>query len=115
MPLDQILLNIRNPFITTQDQRTQLDLARKLNTVHAEKLHKDEQLEARIESFEMAFKMQTEATDAFDISKESKETQEMYGTSNTGAKMLVARRLVERGVRFVSVDVGGWDHHADIE
>ncbi len=59
--------------------------------------------------------MQTEATDAFDISKEPKEILEMYGPTNMGAKMLVARRLVERGVRFVQVDAGGWDHHADIE
>ena len=115
MALDKILLNIRNPFISMEDQRMQLDLARKLNTIHAERLHKDEQLEARIESFEMAFKMQTEATDAFDISKEPKEVLDMYGPSNMGAKMLVARRLVERGVRFVQVDAGGWDHHADIE
>ncbi|HWE03868.1 MAG TPA: DUF1501 domain-containing protein [Tepidisphaeraceae bacterium] len=115
MALDKVLLNIRNPFISSEDQRAQLDLARRLNVIHAEKLHKDEQLEARIESFEMAFKMQTEATDAFDITKEPKEVQEMYGPSNMGAKLLVARRLVERGVRFVSVDAGGWDHHANIE
>jgi len=55
-------LNIHNPFTTSDDQRLQLDLARRLNTMHAEKLHKEEQLEARIESFEMAFRMQTEAT-----------------------------------------------------
>ena len=115
MALDKVLLNIRNPFISSDDQRAQLDLARRLNAIHAEKLHKDEQLEARIESFEMAFKMQTEATDAFDITKEPQAVQDMYGPTNTGAKLLVARRLIERGVRFVQVDVGGWDHHADIE
>ena len=115
MPLDQILLNIRNPFITSDDQKMQLALARQLDTIHAEKLHKDEQLDARIESFEMAFKMQTEATDAFDISKEPAEIQEMYGKTNNGARLLVARRLVERGVRFVQVMAGGWDHHANLE
>jgi hypothetical protein len=115
MPLEKILLNIRNPFITQDDQRMQLILARQLDQIQAEKLHKDEQLEARIESFEMAFKMQTEATDAFDISKEPAEIQEMYGKSNNGARLLVARRLVERGVRFVQVMAGGWDHHANLE
>jgi uncharacterized protein (DUF1501 family) len=93
----------------------QIELARQLDQMHAEKVHKDEQLETRIESFEMAFKMQTEATDAFDISKEPKAMRDMYGDTNTGAKLLIARRLVERGVRFVQVEAGGWDHHANLE
>jgi hypothetical protein len=116
MPLDQVLLNIRNSFtMTSADQRKQLDLARRLNILHAAKLQKEEQLEARIESFEMAFRMQTEATDAFDISKEPKEIRDLYGNTENGARMLVARRLVERGVRFVQVFAGGWDHHRDLE
>ena len=115
MPLQQVLLNIHNQFTPADDQRRQLDLARKLNSMHAEKLHKEEQLEARIESFEMAFRMQTEATDAFDIMKEPAEVREMYGNSDMGSKMLVARRLVERGVRFVQVFDGGWDHHQNLE
>jgi hypothetical protein len=115
LPLNQVLLNIRNPFTDAPDQRRQLDLARKLNALHSEKLHKEEQLEARIESFEMAFRMQTEATDAFDISKEPQNVRSMYGPSEMGAKMLVARRLVERGVRFVQVFAGGWDHHQNLE
>ena len=116
MSLSQVLLNIRNPFGTNfNEQRDQLDLARKLDAIHAEKLHKDEQLEARIESFEMAFKMQTEATDAFDISKEPEAVRAAYGNSDMGAKLLVARRLIQRGVRFVQVIAGGWDHHANIQ
>jgi hypothetical protein len=115
MPLNQVLLNISNPFTPQQEQRHQLDLARKLNALHAEKLHKEEQLEARIESFEMAFRMQAEATDAFDVTKEPQHVRSLYGPSETGAKMLVARRLVERGVRFVQVMVGGWDHHQNLE
>jgi hypothetical protein len=115
LPLQQVLLNIHNPFIQSPEQRRQLDLARRLNTIHAEKLHKEEQLEARIESFEMAFRMQTEATDAFDISKEPQSVRELYGNSELGGKMLVARRLVERGVRFVQVFAGGWDHHTNLE
>src|SRR5688572_13019253 len=115
MPLNQVLLNIHNQFTNAGDQRRQLDLARRLNALHSEKLHKQEQLEARIESFEMAFKMQTEATDAFDISKEPQEVRSLYGTSEMAGKMLVARRLVERGVRFVQVFESGWDHHSNLE
>jgi hypothetical protein len=115
MPLNQVLLNIHNPFTNADDQRRQLDLARKLNAMHAEKLHREEQLEARIESFEMAFRMQTEATDAFDINKEPQSVRDLYGNTEFGAKLLVARRLVERGVRFVQVFTGGWDHHQNLE
>jgi uncharacterized protein (DUF1501 family) len=92
-----------------------LDLVKQLNRMHAEALQRDAQLEARIESFEMAFKMQTEATDAFDITKEPENVRAMYGTSELGSKMMVARRLVERGVRFVQVEAGGWDHHGNLE
>jgi hypothetical protein len=111
MPLSEVLLNISNQFTPEDRQRRQLDLVHKLNDMHAQALQKDAQLEARIEAFEMAFKMQTEATDAFDISKEPQAVRSLYGDTDTGAKLLVARRLVERGVRFVQVTAGGWDHH----
>ena len=116
MNLDNVILNIRNQFSPMDRQRRQLDLVKQLNTMHAQELQKDAQLEARIEAFEMAFKMQTEATEAFDISKEPTEVQAAYDTktSDLGAKALVARRLVERGVRFVQVEHGGWDMHGDI-
>lgn len=124
--LATILANIRSEFSDIERQRRQLDLATQLNRMHAEQLQKDAQLEARIEAFEIAFKMQTEATDAFDISKEPEKIREMYekmptdnrgmggGRNATGTKLLVARRLVERGVRFVQVATGGWDTHDDI-
>jgi hypothetical protein len=115
MKLDEVLLNIRNQFTGSNVQRAQLDLAQKLNQMHASSLQRDEQLESRIEAFEMAFKMQTEATDAFDITKEPQSVRELYGSSEMGAKMLVARRLVERGVRFVQVEHGGWDHHNQLD
>jgi uncharacterized protein (DUF1501 family) len=115
LPLNQVLLNIRNPFTGEDGQRRQLDLAHKLNALYSEKVQKEEQLEARIESFEMAFRMQTEATEAFDITKEPKQVRDMYGPTETGARMLVARRLVERGVRFVQVFTGGWDTHSNVE
>jgi len=115
MKLDEVLLNIHNQFTGLDRQRRQLNLVHQLNDMHAESLQKDAQLEARIESFELAFKMQTEATEAFDITKEPAETKALYGNSDMGAKLLVARRLVERGVRFVQVQHGGWDTHGDIE
>ncbi len=115
MPLDEVLLNIKSQFSPTDRQRRQLDLVSKLNEEHARALQKDAQLEARIQSFEIAFRMQTEATDAFDISKEPEDVKALYGKSDMGARMLVARRLVERGVRFVQVSAGGWDHHGDLE
>ncbi|MGH7959770.1 MAG: DUF1501 domain-containing protein, partial [Opitutaceae bacterium] len=114
MRLDQVLLNIRNEFTGLERQRRQLDLARKLNEIHAAALQRDAQLESRIETFEMAFKMQTEATDAFDLSKESAETRALYGETDMGGKMLIARRLIERGVRFVQVEHDGWDSHSNL-
>jgi hypothetical protein len=115
MDLDSVILNIKSQFTPLDAQRRQLDYVKRLNEMHMQSLQKDSQFEARIQSFEMAFKMQTEATDAFDITKESQETRAMYGTTEVANKLLVARRLVERGVRFVQVEVGGWDHHANLE
>ena len=115
MNLDDVILNIRNQFSPQERQRRQLDLVKELNKEHAKALQKDAQLEARIEAFEMAFKMQSEATDAFDVTKEPEDIQTMYGKTDMGSKLLVARRLVERGVRFVQVEHGGWDMHGGIE
>jgi hypothetical protein len=111
----KIIENLHNQFMGMPDQRKQLDFVRQLNEVHAAKLQKDAALEGRLEAFELAFKMQTEASDAFDLSKESEATREMYGQTPQGNQMLMARRLVERGVRFVQVWSGGWDMHGNIE
>jgi len=115
MKADQILSNLKSEFSSLDRQRRQINLAKMMNYDHLSKLQKDTQLESRIEAFETAFKMQTEATDAFNISKEPENIQELYGKNEEGNKMLVARRLVERGVRFVQVQVGGYDHHMDIK
>jgi Protein of unknown function (DUF1501) len=124
--LSTILANIRSEFSTLDRQRRQIEFAKQSNLEHAAMLQKDEQLEARIQAFEIAFKMQTEATDAFDISKEPEAMREKYmgpaspktpadrAMRETGSRMLVARRLVERGVRFVQVATGNWDHHDSI-
>lgn len=113
-PVDKVLLNLKNEFSSTEAQRAQLDLARQLNGLHSDKLQHDEQLDARIDSFELAFRMQTEATDAFDINKEPAAVRARYGNTDFGGKLLCARRLIERGVRFVQVEIGGWDHHQQL-
>ena len=113
--VEQMIENIRNNYFTQKEQRRQLDLVHQLNAIHSQNLQKDAQLEARIESFEMAYKMQMAATDAFDLSKEPENIRAMYGTGAQGKQLLIARRLVERGVRFVQVWASGWDHHNDLD
>ena len=113
--VDQMVENIRNPFLGPKEQRHQLDLVHQLNALHSQNLQKDAQLEARIEAFEMAYKMQIEATDAFDIAREPDSIRALYGNSSQGRQLLITRRLIERGVRFVQVWAGGWDHHQDLQ
>ena len=113
--VEGMIQNIRNQYFTQPEQRRQLDLVQKLNAIHSRHLQKDPQLEARIEAYEMAYRMQMEATDAFDIAKEPQNIRDLYGSTPQGRQLLIARRLIERGVRFVQVWAGGWDHHQDIE
>src|SRR5204863_3891742 len=113
--VEGMIQNIRNQYFTQEEQRRQLDLVQKLNALHSRHLQKDPQLEARIEAYEMAYRMQMEATDAFDIAKEPQSVRDLYGNTPQGKQLLIARRLVERGVRFVQVWAGGWDHHQDLE
>jgi hypothetical protein len=113
--VEQMIQNIRNPYTSIPEQRRQLDLIHQLNELHSQNLQKESALEARLEAFEMAFKMQAEASDAFDINKEPPAMRQAYGNTAQGRQMLIARRLLERGVRFVQVWAGGWDHHQDIE
>jgi len=112
---DRMIENISNPYVSEKEQRRQLDLVHQLNEIHAQTLQKDAQLEARIEAYEIAFKMQAAASDAFDLSKESDIVRQAYGNTDQGRQLLIARRLLERGVRFVQAWAGGWDHHQDIE
>src|SRR3989454_81153 len=113
--VNQLIENIHNQYTGLPEQRRQLDLVHKLNELHSQHLQKDAQLEARLQAYEMAFKMQTEATDAFDLNKEPQTMRDLYGRSTQGNQLLIARRLIERGVRFVQVWAGGWGHHQDIE
>ena len=110
-----MIQNIRNQYVGPREQRRQLDFVQKLNELHAQNLQKDAALETRLESYEIAFRMQAEAMDAFDVNKESAETRAAYGNGDQGKQLLIARRLVERGVRVVQVWHDGWDHHTDLE
>jgi hypothetical protein len=112
---DKIIENIKSYHANLSQQREQLDLLKRMNELHSASLRNESVLEARIQSFELAFKMQTEATDVFDVSKEPQNIREMYGDSDIGRRMLISRRLVENGVRFVQVWAGGWDHHTDVK
>ncbi len=113
--VQQMIQNIRNNYVSKSEQRRQLDFIHSLNQLHAQNLQRDAALETRLETYEIAFRMQAEATDAFDINKESAEIRAAYGSGQTGKQLLIARRLVERGVRFVQVWHDGWDHHQDLE
>jgi hypothetical protein len=116
--LPRLIENIRNDSGSTQDQREQLDLLMELNRRHQEKRHEEGALEARIQSFELAYRMQMEAADAFDLSQEPKAILDLYGPGTQARQMLMARRLLERGVRFVQVWAGAgqpWDNHDKIQ
>ena len=113
--VQQMIQNIRNPYVSKSEQRRQLDFVHQLNELHAQNLQRDAALESRLETAEIAFRMQAEATDVFDINKESAEVRAAYGNTPQGKQLLIARRLVERGVRFVQVWHDGWDHHQDLE
>ncbi|WP_438481467.1 DUF1501 domain-containing protein [Oleiharenicola lentus] len=113
--VQQMIQNIRNSYVSQTEQRRQLDFIHSLNDLHAQNLQRDAALETRLETYEIAFRMQTEATDVFDITKESVETRAAYGNTQQGKQLLIARRCIERGVRFVQVWHTGWDHHQDLE
>ena len=116
--VDRLIENIRSPHATRDMQRRQLDLLASLNDVHRRNHASDPRLEARIESFELAFRMQMEASDAFDLSREPESVRAMYGDTVHGRQTLIARRLLERGVRVVQLWHGAgqpWDHHDNIE
>jgi hypothetical protein len=116
--VEELIENIRNFGLSRPAQRKQLDLLAKLNAAHQTARPQDAALEARAQSFEMAYRMQLEATDALDVGRESEKTREMYGDTTLGRQFLIARRLAERGVRFIQLWHGAgqpWDSHDDLE
>jgi hypothetical protein len=117
--------NLKNVQVGPERQRRELDALRRLNAMHLDHRPDDSRLSARIESFELAFRMQSEAPDAFDLARETDATRRLYGIGDNatdvfGRQCLLARRLVERGVRFVQLyhTTGGfqpWDQHSDLK
>jgi len=106
---------------TPPQRRRQLDLIGEFNRKHLQRTAtpQETEFEARINAYELAFRMQSSAPEAFDLNQETAHTKRLYGIDQTdstevGTQCLLARRLVERGVRFIQVYVGGWDSHAKL-
>ena len=115
--VEELIENIRNGTVSRGDQRRQLDLLQRQNREHQRTRTEEPELETRIQAFELAYRMQIEATDAFDIAQEPKHVLEAYGSGLHGRQLLLARRLIERGVRIVQLfhgDVQPWDSHNNI-
>ena len=124
-PIPDLFARDRYKFATSEADRAGLSLLKKMNQAHAKERPDDSRLDARIQSYELAAKMQLSAPAAFDVSKESEATRKAYGlgdkaTEDFGRRCLLARRLVERGTRFVQVwsgpqgATGNWDNHGSI-
>jgi len=120
--VDKLVEFIQNTSLNNKQQRRQLDLLMELNQRHLVEQQRDQQLEARVQSYELAYRMQMEASDAFDISKEPQHIIDMYGAkpgpdAAFARQCLIARRLLERGVRFLQLWTGDgqpWDTHDEI-
>lgn len=116
--IEDLIRNIRNPSLQNASQRQQMDFLQSLNQNHLRSSGHDPALEARIQNFEQAYRMQMEAVDAFDISREPEHVRQRYGTSVQSRQLIIARRLAERGVRFIQAWHGKWqpwDNHDHIE
>jgi hypothetical protein len=114
------IANLENLYLSSAEQREQLDLTQALNRRHFERSAEEDQLAARIESLELAFRMQTEAPGVLDLSGETEATLRLYGidqeaTQSFGTSCLMARRLSEAGVRFVQATHAYWDQHSELK
>jgi hypothetical protein len=112
--LEELIEHIRNGHASLRLQRQQLDYLAQLNAAHQQARAADPHLEARIQSFELAYRMQMEAADAFDLDQEPEAVRAAYGPGVHGRQTLIARRLLERGVRYIQLWHGEsqpWDHH----
>ena len=115
---NRLIEHIKNTSLSKKEQRRQLDLLKQLNLHHQQRRQEDAALESRLQSFELAYRMQMDATDAFDVNREPQHIRDLYGGGIHGRQTLIARRLVERGVRYVQLWHGAgqpWDSHDDIE
>ena len=119
LAVDKLIANLRHPTLERAEQRGQFDLLGALNRMHAENRQRDGQLETEIKSMELAFAMQAEAAEAFDVGREPDAVRDRYGRSVFGQSCLLARRLAESGVRFIQVyyvdskNKQPWDSHQD--
>ncbi|MFK7736935.1 MAG: DUF1501 domain-containing protein [Pirellulaceae bacterium] len=116
--VNKLIEYINNPRVSNSTQRKQLDLLQQMNREHLMQREHDPQLEARIQSFELAYRMQHEAAEVFDVAREPQHVLDAYGPGVQARQLLIARRLVENGVRYVQVWHGKgqpWDNHDDIE
>jgi hypothetical protein len=112
-----VIANLTNGNLSREAQREQLDLLKAMNEAHLAKRQGDPALETRIQSMEMAFRMQFEGQDVFDLTKETQATRDLYGSGQFANACLAARRLVERGTRMVQIFTGDgqpWDDHGNI-
>lgn len=112
----QYIQDLRNARLDEASQRRQLSFVQGLNRAHSVRRPADDLLETRLRAFELAFQMQTEASDAFDLTQEPQHVRELYGETPHGNQLLLARRLLERGVRFVETfhgDDAPWDSHIE--
>jgi uncharacterized protein (DUF1501 family) len=118
MRVERLVANLNHPRLDRAGQRKQLDLLQALNNMHREQRPEEAALDAQIQALETAFGMQRQASEAFDVHREPAAVRDRYGDSDFGHACLLARRLVERGVPFVEVNLGaapgvpqGWDTH----
>ena len=116
MAVEKLIANLRHPHLSREDQRQQLDLVNALDRIHLEKRQNEAKLEAQIRAMELAYSMQAEASEVFDIGSEPESVHERYGKTKYAKSCILARRLSEAGVRFVQVFYtdGGkqpWDTH----
>ncbi len=111
---EKMIAHLQNPKLTRPQQSAQLDFLRQMNQAHQQARGTDALLDARIRALETAFRMQFTAGEVFDLRHEPKAVRDAYGEGPFATTCLLARRLIENGVRFVQIDRGGWDHHTNI-
>lgn len=112
---EKMVRYLRNGTLDRQRQQRQVEFIERFNHRQLAAAGDDPALEARIRAMETAFRMQFAAGEVFDIGSETQSTQNAYGATSFGRSCLIARRLVERGVRYIHVELGGWDHHENID
>ncbi|MCU0709999.1 MAG: DUF1501 domain-containing protein [Pirellula sp.] len=113
--VDQLIPNIVSPVTSMHEQNHQLRVLTQINRLHQQSgRQEDDRLEARIRSFELAYRMQSQAGNLFDLSQEPGWVHELYGEGDAARQCILARRMAEAGVRYTQVYLGGWDHHSEL-